>query len=101
MFSMQSVVFEVKCVHGNGLSIVLRVGLIYFAAFVGCGYCCSGMYSGPLVPQAFRMRQVASSNIIFLVSFCISDDDGEFFNKKLAKVKHDFILSFFVGMHFP
>jgi len=59
--------------------------LIYLAALVGCGYCCSGMYSGPLVPHAFRMRQVASNNIIFLVSFCISDnDDGEFLIKQIS-----------------
>jgi hypothetical protein len=45
------------------------------------------MYSGPLVPHALRMRQVASNSIIFLVSFCIGDDYGKFSIKQLAIVK--------------
>ena len=61
--------------------------VIYLLVWVGCGYCCSGMYSGPLVPQALRIRQPASNSIIFLVSFCIGDDYGKFSIKQLAIVK--------------
>jgi hypothetical protein len=43
----------------------------YWLAGVVCGYLCSGIYSGPLMPQLFNTQQIAANSNMRAVIFCI------------------------------